>query len=307
MKNAQRNGAKPLWTSRCVSMVYCDYRGAERQQVMKNHHKSTESSTSIKVVLALTALMSMLGISAAPAFADDASTVLITGGNRGLGFDFVNKYAAQGWNVIATARKPDEAVALQQLAAQNSRIRIEQLDITDPASVDALGARLTDIPIDVLLNNAGMIGEEPEQQLGSLDPDRFNIFMRTNALGALLVSERLLPNVRASQQKKIVAISALAASFAQYPRMHRGLYFYKASKVALNMIMRNLAMDTAADGVLVTVLSPGVVDTANNRMPDMPGLVDMDTSINGMMQVIAELTPEQSGQWLRYTGKLLDW
>ncbi len=266
-----------------------------------------EFPTVRKLLCLLAALTCLYAASMTPGFADDTATVLITGGNRGLGFTFTEKYAAQGWNVIATARRPAQAVALQQLAAENARVRIEQLDITDPASVDALGIRLKGVAIDVLLNNAGMIGDEPEQQLGSINPDRFDIFMRTNALGALLVSERLLSNVRASDQKKIVAISALAASFAQHPRIHHGLYFYKASKVALNMIMRNLAMDTAGDGILVSVLSPGVVDTAGNRMPDMPGLVDIDTSINGMMQVIAELTPEQSGQWLRYTGKQIDW
>jgi NAD(P)-dependent dehydrogenase (short-subunit alcohol dehydrogenase family) len=187
-------------------------------------------------------------------------------------------------------------------------IRLEKLDITDPKSVNALGERLGDTPIDVLLNNAGVLGREPEQTLGTLDPDRFDYYMRTNALGALLVSERLLPNVKASAQKKILGISALVASFAAYPRIHPGLYYYKASKVALNMILRNIALDTETDGVAVAVLSPGVVNTYGTEMsPDMPGLVDIDTSVDGMMRVIDDLTIEGSGEWYRYTGQLIDW
>ena len=132
--------------------------------------------------------------------------------------------------------------------------------------------------------------------------------MRVNAFGALLVSERLLPNVRCEQTKKIAGISAVVASFAAYPRIHRGLYYYKASKVALNMIMRNIALDTEADGVSVAVLSPGVVNTYGTPMAeDMRGMVDIDTSVNGMIKVLDELTLQGTGKWYRYTGEVIAW
>ncbi len=240
--------------------------------------------------------------------ASDPPTVLITGANRGLGLAFAQKYAARGWNVIATARNPEAAADLKDLAKKTGRVRIEKLDVTDPASVDALGARLGGAPIDLLLNNAGMLGTEPEQQLGSLDPGRFDTYMRVNAFGALLVSERLLPNVRAGRQKKIAGISAVVASFAAYPRIHRGLYYYKASKVALNMIMRNLALDTEADGIAVAVLSPGVVNTYGVPMAeDMRGMVDIDTSVDGMIRVLDGLDLKGSGKWYRYTGEPIAW
>ena len=254
------------------------------------------------------ALAVLLLVLTAHALASDNATVLITGANRGLGFAFAEKYSARGWHVIATARRPEQARELAALAERTGRVRIEQLDITDPESIDALADRLDGIPIDVLLNNAGMLGEEPEQKLGTLDPERFDAYMRVNAMGALLVSESLLSNVRASRQKKILAMSAVAASFAAYPEMHRGLYYYKASKVALNMIMRNIALDTEQYGVIVAVLSPGVVNTYGTEMPPtMPGLVDIDTSVDGMMKVIDELTIDGTGKWYRYTGKIIDW
>lgn len=246
--------------------------------------------------------------------AADAPTVLVTGANRGLGLAWARKYAERGWNVIATARRPDDAAALQALAARTGRVRIEALDATDPASVDALARRLGGLPIDVLVNNAGMIGEESEQRLGTLDPARFDTYMRVNALSALLVTERLLPNLRAGRQKKVAGISARVASFAAYPRIHSGLYYYKASKVALNMILRNLAMDLQADGIAVAVLSPGVVNTDGSEMkpeamsPEMRrSMTDIDTSVEGMIRVLDGLTLEGSGRWYRFDGSLIEW
>ena len=248
------------------------------------------------------------------AVAEDAYTVLVTGGNRGLGYAWVEKYAAQGWNVIATARRPEAAAELQALADRTGQIRIEQLDITAPASVDALAERLDGLPIDILINNAGMIGDEQGQKFGALDPAQFDTFMRVNALGALLVTDRLMPNLRAGQQKKVAGISAVVASFDVYPRIHRGLYFYKASKVALNMILRNIAMDARADGIAVAVLSPGVVNTSGEAVdmdamsPEMRrSMIDIDTSVDGMMRVMDELTLEDSGRWYRYNGEIIAW
>lgn len=250
----------------------------------------------------------LLLIGSAISQAASPPTVLITGANRGLGLAFTQKYVARGWNVIAAVRNPAEAIALQELAKRRDGVRIEQVDVTDPASVDALGKRLGNTPIDILLNNVGMLGSEPEQQLGTLDASRFDTYMRVNALGALLVSERLLPNVRAGKQKKIAGISAVVASFAAYPRIHPGLYYYKASKAALNMLMRNLALDTERDGITVVVLSPGVVNTNGTKMsPDMPGMVDIDTSVDGMMKVLDGLELKGSGKWYRYNGDVIAW
>lgn len=266
---------------------------------------------SVRVLLLglILASLPMVATSAA-----DPPTVLVTGANRGLGLAWAQKYAERGWNVIATARRPEEASALRALAARTGRVRIESLDATDPGSVDALAKRLDGLPIDILVNNAGMIGDEPEQRLGSLDPARFDTYMRVNALSALLVTERLLPNLRAGKLKKVAGISARVASFAAYPRIHSGLYFYKASKVALNMILRNLAMDLQSDGIAVAVLSPGVVNTYGTEMnheamsPEMRrSMTDIDTSVGGMMRVLDELTLEGSGQWYRFDGSVIGW
>lgn len=246
--------------------------------------------------------------------AGDVPTVLVTGANRGLGYVWTQKYAERGWNVVGTARNPADATALQELARKTGRVRIEMLDATDPESVRQLSERLAGLPIDILINNVGMLGDEEGQRLGTLDANRFDEFMRVNALSALLVTEALLPNIRAGKQKKIAGISAVVASFAAYPRIHSGLYYYKASKVALNMILRNLAMDTRGDGIAVAVLSPGVVNTYGTEVnhdamsPEMKrSMVDIDTSVGGMMKVMDGLTIDGSGRWYRFSGEIISW
>lgn len=244
----------------------------------------------------------------------EASTVVVTGANRGLGFVWAEKYAERGWDVIATARKPDQATDLIELAERTGRVRIEQLDVTDVDSINALGGRLAGVPVDVLINNVGRLGDEEGQRFGEIDPEKLNDFMWVNAWSALLVTERLWDNLLAGDQKKVAGISARVASFDVYPRIHHGLYHYKASKVALNMIMRNIALEGEAEGVSAVVLSPGVVNTYGTPMemegmsPEMQAaMVDIDTSVGGMIKVMDELTLEGSGKWYRFDGDVIPW
>lgn len=267
------------------------------------------------LLLRRSALIALLGLLLSTAtYAADTGTVLITGANRGLGFAWAEKYVERGWNVIATARRPEAAKGLREIAARTGRVRVEQLDVTQPESIDALGARLDGVPIDVLINNVGKLGGEEGQKFGELDPSMANDFMWVNAIGALLVTECLWENILAGQHKKVAGISAVVASFDVYPRIHHGLYFYKASKVALNMIMRNIALEGESVGISVAVLSPGVVHTSGEAMdPDAMSpqmrraMVDIDTSVDGMIDVIDNLTMEGSGKWYRYNGEIIPW
>jgi NAD(P)-dependent dehydrogenase (short-subunit alcohol dehydrogenase family) len=82
----------------------------------------------------------------------ESGTVLVTGSNRGLGIEFARQYAARGWTVIATVRTPQSATELQALAAQNTRITIEKLDLLDAAAIKALAAKYEGKAIDVVVN-----------------------------------------------------------------------------------------------------------------------------------------------------------
>lgn len=117
-----------------------------------------------------------------PAARNRTGTVLITGANRGLGLEFAKQYATAGWSVIATARNPDAASELRALAAKESRVSIENLDVLDTAAIEALAAKYRGRPIDVLLNNAGVLGDMKLQALGSFDYAEFEEVMAARSV-----------------------------------------------------------------------------------------------------------------------------
>jgi NAD(P)-dependent dehydrogenase (short-subunit alcohol dehydrogenase family) len=244
----------------------------------------------------------------------DAPTVLITGGNRGLGLEFVRQYAADGWRVIATARRPEAADQLQALAQKNPLIIIEQLDVRDLPAIDALAAKYAERPIDVLLNNAALSGSpSPKQMFRRLDFDLFNAFMETNARGPLKMSEAFLKHVQASEQKKIVVITSKGGLFSQLDSMAFGTYFYRASKAAVNMLMVQVAADVKKRGITVVLLNPGLVDTQdrltqmNEKMKLGLTLVPIQESVAGLRNMIDTLPPEESGVVHQWSGERLDY
>jgi len=258
-----------------------------------------------------------LGVVAPAEAMDDETyvpTVFVTGGNRGLGFEFVRQYADAGWNVIATARKPAKADDLQALAKANPRITIEQLDITDIDRIDALAEKYAGRPIDILLNNAAISGSPSrEQSFRHLDYDQFDPFMRTNAMGPLKMSEAFYKSVEASRHKKIVVITSSAGLFSKTDTMTKGTYLYRASKSALNMLMLQVADDVRRYGITVVLLNPGLVDTQkvltelNEKMNLGLTLIPIEDSIAGMRAVIAEKGLDESGRAWQWTGEALDW
>ena len=234
-------------------------------------------------------------------------TVLITGSNRGIGLEFVRQFAESGWNVIATARKPDQAEDLQQLAAQHDRIVIEQLDVTDHPQMEALGERYADQPIDILVSNAALTPryQSAFKRVDGVDFDIARQSFEINALGALKLSQVFMPHVAASEQKKIIVLTSKGGSFEMSPKMPM-MYSYRASKAALNMFMYTLSFETAKQDIIVTMLSPGMVNTTPGFT--MPNAISTEESVGKMLTVIDGLTPENNGQFLNYeSGEVVPW
>ncbi len=240
-----------------------------------------------------------------------AATVLITGSNRGIGLEFVKQYADKGWTVIATTRNPDAAADLKELAAKNNKIVIEQLDVIDDASVKTLAAKYKGKPIDLLINNAGALGDQTAA-LGTLNIADFDLVMKANVFGPLAVSQAFSENVAASEQKKIVALTTGATSVTRpYARFGKNTsYFYVVSKGALNMAMKMLAADLRPKGVIVGIVQPGGVDTEMFRAftGSEPGKgMSPHDSVDGMSKVIDTLTLANNDQIYGPTGKVAPW
>jgi len=236
-------------------------------------------------------------------------TVLITGSNRGLGLEFAKQYAALGWTVIATARSPDSATELQTLAAKNRKVTIEKLDLLDTAAIKALAAKYDGKPIDLIVNNAGVLGELDKQRLGSFDYPEFEQVMAVNVYGPLAVAEAFREQVAASAQKKIVSVTSGSGMITVPGNL--GPYFYRASKVGLNMVMKVLADDLRSRGVIVSLIAPGTADTDMRRSLVGAERASRDqtpaAAVAAMIHVIDDLTLEQSGLPLNYNGKQLPW
>jgi NAD(P)-dependent dehydrogenase (short-subunit alcohol dehydrogenase family) len=249
-------------------------------------------------------------------------TALITGSDRGIGFALVQEFESRGWQVIATARDPAKSTELNAFARNHPRVSVEKLDVTDTAGVDALAAKLKDRPIDALVNNAGVAGSCEGEQIGTLDQDEFFRVLRVNSYGPLRVSAAFLDQVAASRQRKIIGISSGYGSIASVESLasagYPSSYFYAMSKAALNMGLREFALDPGAKrGVTTVLLSPGAVDTDMQRQirVDMaqagkPITVPTRTPAevaHAMVLTIEQLTPEQNGRFISITGKEVPW
>ena len=186
----------------------------------------------------------------------EQKTALIIGASRGLGFALVQEYLAQGWQVVATVRETSGA-ALHELAQQSSgHLEVETLDITDTAQIAALKGRLQDRKFDLLFVNAGVSSERPEP-IGEVATEEFVRVMVTNALSPMRVVESFDLNVAA--HGTIGVMSSGQGSVAD--NNGGGFEVYRASKAALNMLMRSYAARHSEDARSLLLIAPGWIKT----------------------------------------------
>jgi NAD(P)-dependent dehydrogenase (short-subunit alcohol dehydrogenase family) len=221
-------------------------------------------------------------------------TVLITGANRGLGLEFARQYAADGWTVIGTARRPEQAEDLSALD-----VEVLQLDVADRDSIAAFAASLDGRSIDLLINNAGIFPRVSE--IANVDADDYLQTLVVNSLGPVLITQAVMPNLRAGELKQIVNITSGLASIEGNSG---GYYGYRESKAALNMFTSSLAAELGPDGFTCLALHPGWVRT------DMGGPnanLSPEESVSSMRAVLGEVTVEDNGRYLGYDGTQVAW
>lgn len=229
-------------------------------------------------------------------------SVLITGADKGLGLEFARQYADEDWRVFAACRHPERAESLQRLAADFPRLAIHALDVADHGQVDDLARQLGSERIDVLLNNAGIYGDEDRRGFGTLDYRAWEYTLRVNVLGPVKMAEAFLEHVARSERRLIVAITSKMGSIAD--NGSGGAYLYRSSKAALNAAYRSLALDLRPQGIGVLLLHPGWVQT------DMGGRdapLAPERSIRGMRDLIARFKRQDSGRFYAYDGREIPW
>lgn len=251
----------------------------------------------LSAILTATGIL-LAGILNPAAAANEDTTVLITGANRGLGLEFARQFTEKGYTVIGTARSPGEAHELRDTGA-----RIVELDVADSASVRAMADELQGKTIDILINNAGIWGHDAGSFTG-LEVDKLEQTFQVNTLGPMRVTRALYDNLLAGEGRIILNISSIAGSIGRSNGGRGGGYGYRMSKAALNMFNKNLSLELADKGFICVVLHPGWVQTdmGGERAPLEP-----EESISGMIRVIEGLDDSDNGRFYDYTGKELPW
>jgi len=218
--------------------------------------------------------------------------ILITGANRGIGLGFVRYYLAQGASVWSCYRSDPG-----QLADIHARhLHTVQWDI---ATDDDPQGELPD-SIDLLINNAGIYGPGKNgQSLENITADAMHEVFNVDCVGPLRVVQHLKSRVIAANGV-IANISSKMGSSAD--NSSGGTYAYRAAKAALVIVSRSMAVDLAPFGVHVITLHPGWVQT---DMTHQTGLVDVETSVSGMAQVIAGARNHAGGEFIAFDGNVV--
>ena len=238
------------------------------------------------------------------------STALITGANRGLGLEFVRRLSLMGWRVLATCRSPGQAEALNRIAAESRHgVEVHQLDVVDPQSIDALSAALGDGAVDLLVCNAGvsrmkqaLITGAEGQRIQDVDDALWFEAFCTNAIGPLRVAAAFADRVAASELRLMAFMSTRMSVAGQ--DSSGAYYMYRASKAALNVVVKNLSIELAPRGITCVALHPGWVRT------DMGGPnadVSPEESVSGMVKILLDAKLPKKVQFLDYRGETVPW
>ena len=256
--------------------------------------------------LVVPALLAVVLAGPLPTLAQSAEepTVLVTGSNRGIGLELARQYAERGWNVIATARKPEAADDLKAIRAEHPKLVIVQLDVTDHERIDELAAEYQGEPIDILINNAGISGGHENAKFGEMDFDVYYQVHAVNVVGPTKMAEAFFDSVAISDQKKIINITSGQGSIAQ---TWGCCSIYRSSKAALNMMMRNISIDLKKQGITVGLISPGFVRTGFTPGLDLPMMITAEESARSVIAVIDDYDIEDTGTFVSHKGEPYPW
>ena len=227
------------------------------------------------------------------------NTILVTGANRGLGYEFVKQYSESDYNVLACCRDTSQAINLKKLADVSENIEIYKLDVGNLENIKNLSKQLQDKKIDILINNAGIYRSST---VGNINYDEWLESFRINTIAPYQITEAFLNQISNSDLKKVISITSKMGSIDD--NTSGGSYIYRSSKTALNSMMQSLSHDIKHHGIATLTLHPGWVRT---DMGGMGGWIDAYESVQGMIKQIKKLTLDNTGKYVDYAGKSINW
>ncbi len=216
---------------------------------------------------------------------------VVTGANRGIGLELVRQLAARGESVVAACRETSPELSALPVDVY------ENLDVSDEPSVAAFASCLGEEPVDLLINNAGILTSE---ELDSLEWGRLRRQFEVNTLGPLRVTSALLPRMAAAG--KIGIVTSRMGSLQD--NSSGGMYGYRISKTAANMVGVNLARDLKPRGIAVFLLHPGYVRT---ELTQGQGYSDPEEAARGLLERLDTLTLADTGTFWHANGEPLPW
>jgi len=229
----------------------------------------------------------------------EKKTALIVGASRGLGFAIVKEYLARDWQVVATVREKS-GTALHELAEGSSgHLEVEKLDITDTNQILSLKRRLQSRKFDLLFVNAGVANDRYET-IGEVATEEFARVMVTNALSPMRIIENFEMNVVANGT--IGVMSSGQGSVADNEK--GGFEVYRASKAALNTLMRSYAARHAQDTRSLLLIAPGWIKT---DMGGSDARYTIEESIPRVVDTINAQEVKTGLQYLDQFGKVVRW
>jgi NAD(P)-dependent dehydrogenase (short-subunit alcohol dehydrogenase family) len=225
-----------------------------------------------------------------------SNTIVITGANRGIGLAMAEICQQRGDTVYALCRQSSP-----QLTALKVNM-IEGIDIATEAGITQAKSALSDISIDLLINNAGILRDE---SLNDFNKDTIIEQFNVNALAPIALTQALLGNL--SKNSKVALITSRMGSIADNDS--GGRYGYRMSKAALNIAGVSLAKDLSAKDIAVGIYHPGYVQTdmVNIAGQTNNGDISSQVAAKRLLTLMAELTMAESGVFKHSNGEILPW
>ncbi|MGB7247498.1 MAG: SDR family oxidoreductase [Phormidesmis sp.] len=228
------------------------------------------------------------------------ATYLVTGANRGIGYEYCQQLQARGDQVIATCRQSSSEL---EALAKRAGVRIETgVDISDDRLIETLVQALAGTPVDVVINNAGIYRQS---SLTELNVDGIREQFEINAIAPLKFTQSLLPLLALSDHKipKVIIMTSRMGSIED--NTSGGSYGYRMSKVALSMAGKSLSHDLYPQGIAVAILHPGLVSTGMTNFTDSG--ISPAESVKGLLARIDALTLDNTGTFWHSNGDVLPW